>query len=111
MSLALIFLTIVRCHHHDPHFPVIASIFRPADRLEFKKYLDFAERVITEQFSDDVGNVAVAENPFSAEAVVLVGRNCNTPKVLERAFYELVRMEHSLEEPVPEDETESNDDR
>lgn len=102
---------IVRCYYHDtPHFPVIASIFRAADRLKFKKYLDFAERVITEQFSDDVGDVTVAEVPFAAEAVVL-GRNCNIPKVLKRAFYELARMEHSLEESAPEDdEKESNDE-
>lgn len=98
------------CYYHDtPHFPVIASIFRVADRLQFKKYLEFAERVITEQFSDDVGDITVAEIPFAAEAVVL-GRNWNIPKVLKRAFYELARMEHSLEEPAPEDEKESNDE-
>jgi len=67
--------------------------------------------VIIKQFSDDVGDVTVTEIPFAAEAVVL-GRNCNIPKVLKRAFYELARMEHSLEEPAPEDdEKESNDER
>jgi hypothetical protein len=66
--------------------------------------------VITEQFSDDVGDVTVTEIPFAAEAVVL-GRNSNIPKVLKRAFYELARMEHCLEELDPEDEKESIDEQ
>ncbi|KAK7055691.1 hypothetical protein R3P38DRAFT_2848556 [Favolaschia claudopus] len=73
-----------------PSFLTIAAIFRAATKLKFPKFEAFATDELLRLFSDDLEGVTTNPVPHPEEAVEL-GCGWNVPRILKRAFYEILR--------------------
>ncbi|KAH7921242.1 hypothetical protein BV22DRAFT_1096794 [Leucogyrophana mollusca] len=77
-------------YFQTPSFFTIASILRVATDLEFIGYGDFTIQYFEERWSHHLSDVSEERIPHALEMAVL-GRRYDVPRVLKRAFYEVLR--------------------
>ncbi|KAH7918835.1 hypothetical protein BV22DRAFT_971978, partial [Leucogyrophana mollusca] len=79
-------------------FPVVAAILRishssrssMAQVAQFANHRASAIEYLERRWPSDLRSLTLKVNHFAVETVIL-GRQCNIPSVLKRAFYELLR--------------------
>ncbi|KAK6996690.1 hypothetical protein R3P38DRAFT_3070036 [Favolaschia claudopus] len=76
--------------YDPPPFLTLTAIFRAAKKLKFSRFEAFTKKYLLRWFSDDLELVTTDPVPHPEEAVEL-GRECNLPRTLKRAFYEILR--------------------
>ncbi|KAJ7455120.1 hypothetical protein FB451DRAFT_1099431 [Mycena latifolia] len=77
-------------YYSSPRFLTVAAVFRAAASFKFAKFLAFTRQYLLEMFSENLGHLdaRVVPNPTAA---IILGREWNLPRILKRAFYELIR--------------------
>lgn len=73
-----------------PSFPILSSILRASDKLEFAEYRKWTKQIITTIWDPKLMNVTAKILPYAMEAVNL-STEYRLPVILKRALYELVR--------------------
>nr|GAT60872.1 predicted protein [Mycena chlorophos] len=103
-----------------PSFPTAASIFRAAtsifraaSSLSCKPFEQYAQKYIENIYSDDLADLGSDTVPNPVAAIVL-GRKWGLPRILKRAFYELLRSttiaELLLGQPGNPEESDMDDE-
>ncbi|TFK65531.1 hypothetical protein BDN72DRAFT_880869 [Pluteus cervinus] len=86
-----------------PSFAFMVSLARAASFFRFGKILEFAVTYLEQVFPEELGEVTEDHIPVTqATEAILLGRNCDLPQLLKRAFYELARAPEIETCPVPE---------
>ncbi|KAH8112966.1 hypothetical protein DFH11DRAFT_394730 [Phellopilus nigrolimitatus] len=73
-------------------FETIASILRTSTDFAFTSLRAWAAGKLQDMWPEDISGVTPVPRPYATETVVLA-RECDVPKVLKSALYELVRTE------------------
>ncbi|TFY82251.1 hypothetical protein EWM64_g1753 [Hericium alpestre] len=73
-----------------PPFHTLAAILRAASALQFKTLQTWATRTLEQMWPSDISDLTEEPVP-NAAATVILAKQCGVPKVLKRAYYELLR--------------------
>ncbi|THH12816.1 hypothetical protein EW146_g7343 [Bondarzewia mesenterica] len=73
-----------------PPFSTLASILRASTALEFHHLRTWAVHSLEKLWPDDLDKVQPTTIPH-AGATIILARECSVPRVLKRAYYELLR--------------------
>ncbi|KAH7921248.1 hypothetical protein BV22DRAFT_1019743 [Leucogyrophana mollusca] len=73
-----------------PPFYTIAAILRASTALRFPKYREFAIQYLERQWPSALSSLTAERQPHAVDVIIL-GRQQDVPRVLKRAFYELLR--------------------
>ena len=97
--------------YKDFPFSKLASILRAAHALGFESIRTFTVTNVLESWSGDIDTLTREAISHAAEAINL-GRTCDVPLILKRAFYELIRSptfgEDELQDGMVSSEDESD---
>ncbi|KIJ60109.1 hypothetical protein HYDPIDRAFT_32532 [Hydnomerulius pinastri MD-312] len=77
-------------HFTKPTLSTLGSILRASTSLQFTRYRAFAIKFLEAEWSPSLDDITDEAKPGAVEVAVL-GRRCNVPSVLKRAFYEMAR--------------------